>query len=74
MDPVKNASLRMVAKSHKWGKQVLPTMVNSRKFYEETDQFMSIPNPDLEEMDILEYQMELEMLSLFTLKLCMDLG
>ena len=25
LDPVKEASLRMVARSHKWGKQVLPT-------------------------------------------------
>jgi len=59
LDPVKDASLRMVAKSHKWGKQVLPTKwLTQENFYEETDQFMSIPNPDLEEMDILEYQME----------------
>ena len=59
MDPVKDASLRMVASSHKWGKQVLPTKwLSQENFYQETDQFMSIPNPDLEEMDILEYQME----------------
>ena len=38
LDPVKDASLRMVAGSHKWGKQVLPTRwLSEEDFY---------PNPE----------------------------
>ena len=59
LDPVKEASLRMVARSHKWAKQVLPTKwLSQENFYQESGQYMAIPDPDLEEMDVLEYKME----------------
>lgn len=59
LDPVKEASLRMVARSHKWGKQVLPTKwLSQENFYEKVDQYLPIPDPDMEDMDVLEFQME----------------
>ena len=49
----------MVARSHKWGKQVLPTKwLSQENFYEKVDQYLPIPDPDMEDMDVLEFQME----------------
>ena len=59
VDPVKEASLRCVAGSHKWEKPVLPTRwLSEEDFYPDKDTYMPVPDPDAEGMEILEWQME----------------
>lgn len=59
MDAVKEASLRCVAGSHKWPREVLPTRWLSEKdFYPDENDFMPVPDPDSEDMTIIEYEME----------------
>lgn len=59
LDPVRNASLRCVAGSHKWEKPVLPTRwLAETSFYPNEDQYLAVPDPDAEGMDIREYEME----------------
>jgi ectoine hydroxylase-related dioxygenase (phytanoyl-CoA dioxygenase family) len=59
MDVVKGASLRCVAGSHKWEKPVLPTRwLAESSFYPNDDEYMSVPDPDAEGMDIREWEME----------------
>lgn len=59
IDPVSEASLRCVAGSHLWPKPVLPTRWLSQKnFYPSEDEYMPVPDPDAEGMDIREWQMQ----------------
>lgn len=59
MDPVKEASLRCVAGSHKWEKPVLPTRwLSEENFYSDDDTYIPVPDPDAEGMDIKEWEME----------------
>jgi len=59
LDPVKDATLRMVAGSHKWEKPVLPTRwVSEESFFPNKDDYMPIPDPDAEDMRVLEWEME----------------
>lgn len=59
LDPVTDASLRCVAGSHKWAKQVLPTRwLNEDNFYPDSDEYMAVPDPDAEGMTIREWTME----------------
>lgn len=59
MDPVKEASLRCVAGSHRWEKAVLPTRwLSETDFYPDEQDFMPVPDPDAENMRVLEWQME----------------
>jgi ectoine hydroxylase-related dioxygenase (phytanoyl-CoA dioxygenase family) len=59
LDPVTNASLRCVAGSHKWVKPVLPTRwLAEDSFYPNKDDYMAVPDPDQEGMDIREWEME----------------
>ncbi len=59
LDPVKEASLRCVAGSHKWPKPVLPTRwLSEENFYPDPDAYMPVPDPDAEGMEIREWQME----------------
>lgn len=59
MDPVREASLRCVAGSHAWPKQVLPTRwLAETDFYPDSDQYMPVPDPDAEGMDVREWAME----------------
>lgn len=59
LDPVKDATLRMVAGSHKWKKPVLPTRwVSEESFFPNEDDYMPIPDPDAEGMRVLEWEME----------------
>jgi len=59
VDPVTEATLRCVAGSHKWPKQVLPTKwLNEDKFYPNEEDYMPVPDPDEEGMDIREWEME----------------
>ena len=58
MDKVTTASLRCVAGSHKWQKPVLPTKwLNEDSFYESSKNFRTVPDPDLEKMNVLEWEM-----------------
>ena len=59
MDAVKGASLRCVAGSHTWKKPVLPTRwLAETNFYPNDDEYMPVPDPDAEGMDIKEWEME----------------
>jgi len=59
VDPVKEASLRCVAGSHKWPREVLPTRwVAETSFYPDPDKYMPVPDPDAEGMKVLEWEME----------------
>ncbi len=59
VDPVTDATLRCVAGSYKWPKQVLPTRwLNEDNFYPDEDAWMPVPDPDAEGMDIREWEME----------------
>ena len=59
VDPVKEASLRCVAGSHLWDKPVLPTRwLSEEDFYPDENVYMSVPDPDAENMPIVEWQME----------------
>ncbi|MFT7147082.1 MAG: ectoine hydroxylase-related dioxygenase (phytanoyl-CoA dioxygenase family) [Yoonia sp.] len=59
MDAVKGASLRCVAGSHAWEKPVLPTRwLAETSFYPNDDDYMAVPDPDAEGMDIKEWEME----------------
>jgi len=59
MDAVTDASLRCVAGSHAWAKPVLPTRwLAETSFYPNEADYMPVPDPDAEGMDIREWQME----------------
>lgn len=58
MDAVTGASLRCVAGSHAWEKQVLPTRwLAETSFYPNEDDYMPVPDPDAEGMDVREWEM-----------------
>ena len=59
LDPVREASLRCVAGSHLWEKEVLPTRwLAETSFYPDSDRYMPVPDPDAEGMRVLEWEME----------------
>jgi ectoine hydroxylase-related dioxygenase (phytanoyl-CoA dioxygenase family) len=59
MDPVTDATLRCVAGSHRWPRQVLPTRwLAESSFYPDDDTYMPVPDPDAEGMRVLEWAME----------------
>lgn len=59
LDPVREASLRCVAGSHLWEKDVLPTRwVSETSFYPEAGDYMPVPDPEAEGMRVLEWEME----------------
>ncbi len=61
VDPVKEASLRLIAGSHLWEKPVLPIRwLSEENFYHNEDDYLPIPDPDSEpgKYQILEWQME----------------
>lgn len=59
LDPVEEASLRLVAGSHRWDKPVLPTRwLTEETFYPDPDAFMPVPDPDAEGMRVLEWKMQ----------------
>ncbi|SFL60225.1 phytanoyl-CoA dioxygenase family protein [Shimia aestuarii] len=59
LDPVEDATLRMVAGSHRWEKPVLPTRwVSEESFFPNEDDYMPIPDPDAEGMKVLEWAMQ----------------
>jgi ectoine hydroxylase-related dioxygenase (phytanoyl-CoA dioxygenase family) len=59
MDAVKGASLRCVAGSHAWERPVLPTRwLAETSFYPNEDEYMPVPDPDAEDMQVKEWEME----------------
>ncbi len=59
VDPVRAASLRCVAGSHSWPKPVLPTRwLAQTAFYPNEQDYIPVPDPDAEGMDIREYDMD----------------
>lgn len=59
LDPVREASLRCVAGSHLWPKEVLPKRwLADTSFYPDPEKYMPVPDPDAEGMVIREWQME----------------
>ena len=59
LDPVTDASLRLVAGSHRWDKQVLPTRwLSEENFYPNPEEYMPVPDPDKDGLEVLEYVMQ----------------
>lgn len=59
LDPVRGATLRCVAGSHLWEKEVLPTRwVSEEGFFPDEGQYMPIPDPDAGNMRVVEFDME----------------
>ncbi|WP_204113759.1 phytanoyl-CoA dioxygenase family protein [Shimia biformata] len=59
VDPVTDATLRCVAGSHLWPKPVLPTRwLSEENFYPNEADYMPVPDPDAEGMDIREWALE----------------
>jgi ectoine hydroxylase-related dioxygenase (phytanoyl-CoA dioxygenase family) len=59
LDPVRDATLRIVAGSHLWEKPVLPTRwLSEENFYPDESAYRPVPDPDAEEMAVLEWEME----------------
>lgn len=59
LDPVREATLRCVAGSHRWQKPVLPTRwLAETSFYPNEQDYMPVPDPDSEGMEILEWDLE----------------
>ena len=61
VDPVNDASLRVIAGSHKWDKMVLPVRwLAEDNFYADDDNFLPLPDPDAEpdKFPTLEWAMQ----------------
>ena len=59
LDPVGEATLRCVAGSHRWARPVLPTRwLAENDFYPDPADYLPVPDPDAEGMDVLEWAME----------------
>ena len=61
MDPVREATLRCVAGSHRWEKPVLPTKwLSEEDFYTDTVAYRPVPDPDAEpeKYRVVEWPME----------------
>jgi ectoine hydroxylase-related dioxygenase (phytanoyl-CoA dioxygenase family) len=59
LDPVDQASLRLVAGSHRWERPVLPVRwLAEDGFYPDSDAWQAVPDPDAEGMPVLEWSMQ----------------
>lgn len=59
LDAVDAATLRCVAGSHRWEKEVLPTRwVSQADFFPDEGQYMPVPDPDAQGMPIVEFPMQ----------------
>ncbi len=59
LDPVDRATLRCVPGSHRWEKDVLPTRwASNEDFFPDEGQYMPVPDPEAEDMAIVEYAMQ----------------
>ena len=61
VDPVSDASLRMIAGSHRWGKPVRPvSWADNSDFYAKNEDWIEVPDPDADpaSFEVLEWPME----------------
>ena len=59
VDPVGEATLRCVAGSHRWERDVLPVRwLSNDNFYPDDERWMPVPDPDAQGMKVLEWPME----------------
>ena len=60
VDPVKTATLRLIAASHRWESQVRPVRwLDSSDFYDATGGYRSVPDPDKDPtLRVLEWEMQ----------------
>jgi len=61
VDPVADATLRLIAGSHLWPKMVLPVRwLSDQSFYAGESDYLPVPNPDAEpsKYQVLEWQMQ----------------
>ncbi|MEZ5714132.1 MAG: phytanoyl-CoA dioxygenase family protein [Paracoccaceae bacterium] len=59
LDPVTEATLRMVPGSHKWEKPVLPMRwVKEEAYFPKVEDYMPVPDPEAEGMPIAEWAMQ----------------
>ena len=61
MEPVKEATLRCIAGSHKWPKMVLPVRwLSEQNFYAGKNDYIPVPDPDAEhgKYNVLEWEMQ----------------
>ncbi|HMA49917.1 MAG TPA: phytanoyl-CoA dioxygenase family protein [Magnetospirillaceae bacterium] len=60
VDPVKEATLRLVAGSHLWDKEVLPVRwLDDTNFYPDPGNYRPVPDPDRDpSMRVMEWEME----------------
>ncbi|MDQ2089469.1 phytanoyl-CoA dioxygenase family protein [Marimonas arenosa] len=59
LDPVSEATLRMVPGSHNWEKPVLPMRwVKEEAYFPNIEDYMPVPDPEADGMEILEWDMQ----------------
>ncbi|MER8487984.1 phytanoyl-CoA dioxygenase family protein [Mesorhizobium australicum] len=60
IDPVKEATLRLIAGSHKWDKMILPVRwLDDGDFYAAEGDYRPVPDPDTDpSMKVIEWEME----------------
>lgn len=59
LDPVAEATLRCVAGSHRWDREVLPTRwVTQEGYFPDQGQYMAVPDPEAEAMRIVGFPMQ----------------
>ena len=60
IDPVKTATLRLIAASHRWERQVRPVRwLDSSDFYTQDEGYRNVPDPDRDPaLQVLEWQMQ----------------
>lgn len=60
VDPVKEATLRLIAGSHQWEKPVLPVRwINNENFYANPEDYLPVPDPDADAtMRVVEWELE----------------
>jgi ectoine hydroxylase-related dioxygenase (phytanoyl-CoA dioxygenase family) len=59
VEPVRDTTLRCVAGSHLWPRPVLPTRwLKEDSFYPNESDYMSVPDPDAEGLQVLEWPLE----------------
>lgn len=61
IDPVREATIRLIAGSHRWSKLVLPTRwLSEENFYPDSGEYLPVPDPDSSptEFTVLEWPMQ----------------
>lgn len=58
LDPVRDAALRLVAGSHLWGRDVLPTRWAKGDPFFDPAPYIPVPDPEAEGMRILDWEMQ----------------